>query len=409
MGKKIVHITFSDKVGGAAVAAYRLHKLMLNNGIDSRMVVFEKLRKDERISTVFNSGLDIYIKKIKIYFWGVKSFSLNNKYGHYSTFSLGGNIRNNKIINEAEVIYLHWVNSGLINFKDIEYLLKKNKKVIWIMHDMFPITGGCHHSFDCEGYKGKCNCCHFFDNSNKPIYQLNQKSKLKNYNNMYWVAPSKWLFDKASSSIAVEKKRLYYIPNAISDNFFHLDKSFSKEALGLESQYNYILYGANNLLNNPYKGYEFLPQVIDSIISNVDEIELRNIKLLLFGLTENESLKNIIKIPIVFMGDILDECAMNLLYNASSILLMTSVAENAPLVIQECKACGTPIVAFDVGGIPEMINNKNEGVVLKKGDVAEMASAVIDILRYNIADNVSIMNLDTNKFVISEHINLINE
>lgn len=408
MGKKIVHITFSDKVGGAAVAAYRLHKLMLDNGLDSKMVVFENLRKEDRITTVYKEGFDSLVKKFKVYIFGIKSFTLNKKFGHYSSFNLGGNIKNNQIINEADVIYLHWVNYGLINTKDIEYLLKKGKKVFWMMHDMFPITGGCHHSFGCEEYTDKCENCHFFNNSNKPCKQLNIKSKLKKYDNMHWIAPSRWLYESAVSSVAVNSARLHCIPNALSNGFFKLDKDFSKKALGLQEDYKYILYGANNLVNNPYKGYELFLKVIDILSRKVSEEKIENTKIILFGATENKQLSDNINIPVVFMGDVSDEYTMNLLYNASDLLLMTSVAENAPLVIQECKPSGTPIVAFNVGGIPEMINNKDDGFVFDINDLDGMALKAIELLLSNKSGN-NLLDSNFNDNVITEHLKLVDE
>jgi glycosyltransferase involved in cell wall biosynthesis len=408
MGKKIVHITFSDKVGGAAVAAYRLHKLMLENGLDSKMVVFENLRKEDRITTVYKEGFDSLVKKFKVYIFGIKSFTLNKKFGHYSSFNLGGNIKNNQIINEADVIYLHWVNYGLINTKDIEYLLKKGKKVLWMMHDMFPITGGCHHSFGCEGYSDKCKNCHFFNNSNKQSKQLYTKSKLRQYDNMHWIAPSRWLYEKALSSVAVNSARLHCIPNALSNGFFKLDKDFSKKALGLQEDYKYILYGANNLVNNPYKGYELFLKVIDILSRKVSEEKIENTKIILFGATENKQLSDNINIPVVFMGDVSDEYTMNLLYNASDLLLMTSVAENAPLVIQECKPSGTPIVAFNVGGIPEMINNKDDGFVFDINDLDGMALKAIELLLSNKSGN-NLLDSNFNDNVITEHLKLVDE
>lgn len=408
MNKTIVHITFSDKVGGAAVAAYRLHKLMLENGLDSKMVVFENLRKEDRITTVYKNGFDSLVKKFKVYVFGINSFTLNKKYGHYSSFNLGGNIRNNLIINEADVVYLHWVNYGLINTKDIEYLLKRGKKVFWIMHDMFPITGGCHHSFGCEGYTNKCENCHFFNNSNKPGKQLNNKIKLKKYCNMFWIAPSMWLCEKARASVVVESKRLQYIPNAISNNFFRLDKAFSKKALGLSEDYKYILFGANNLVNNPYKGYDLFLKVVNIVSHKIEEELIDNVKIILFGATDNQQLKEEIRIPTYFMGDVSDEYTMNLLYNASDVLLLTSVAENAPLVIQECKASGTPIVAFNVGGIPEMIKNKDDGFVYDIDDIDGMASKAMEILLSNKSGNNS-FDSSINETVISEHMKLIDE
>ena len=108
------------------------------------------------------------------------------------------------------------------------------------------------------------------------------------------------------------------------------------------------------------------------------------------------------------MGDVSDEYTMNLLYNASDLLLMTSVAENAPLVIQECKPSGTPIVAFNVGGIPEMINNKDDGFVFDINDLDGMALKAIELLLSNKSGN-NLLDSNFNDNVLTEHLKLVDE
>ena len=391
--KNVVHLTYRDDGGGAAIAAYRLHSAMLNSGIDSRMVVLEKRRGDDSTVTIYNNIIENCFYKFKSYVIGEKSFVPQIGIGHYSFFNIGSFIKNNPVIMSADVIYLLWINKCFLNCSNIEFLLKHNKKVIWVMHDMFPITGGCHHAFGCEEYKNECAKCPFFNKKGKVAKrQLKTKEKLKKYNNMFWVAPSKWLYKCACDSMAIDKERLICIPNIISSNFFHLDKLFARKALGLSPEKKYILYGAEGVINNLYKGFNYFESVIKILSEKLEKMgkEKDSIEILIFGAYKNNEIEKRVPLKINFMGEINDERTMNLLYNAADVMVVTSIAENYPLTIQESTTCGTPVIAFDVGGIPDLIDNDHKGKLIPAFNSEEMAEATISYLDRLIVQELEI-------------------
>lgn len=382
MKKKIVHITFSDDVGGAAIAAFRLHKAMLDYGLDSQMVVFEKKRKEEEISSICNSEWGMYFYKFKSYIIADRKFILDKNRGYYSSFDIGSNIKNNKIIMQADVIYLHWINRGLLNCKNIEFLLKEGKNIFWVMHDMFPITGGCHHSYECDGYQRNCRECPFKGVGKWDAYmQLKKKEKLKQYDNMHWIAPSRWLYECACKSVVIEKNRVYHIPNVISSNFFTVDKLFARKVVRLVPDKKYILYGADGVLKNPYKGLKYFVKALNLFYKKCCKMGMeKNIEIMLFGSEYNDEITKKIPFAVHFMGEIRDERTMNLLYNASDLFVVTSLAENYPLTIQEAIYCNIPVVAFNVGGIPDLLSSPEKGVLIDGLDTDKMANAIESII-----------------------------
>ena len=76
--------------------------------------------------------------------------------GTYSFAFNGCDLSKENDIREADFIYLHWINMGMLSIYDVERILKLGRPVFWFMHDMWPLTGGCHHAFDCTKYLEKC-------------------------------------------------------------------------------------------------------------------------------------------------------------------------------------------------------------------------------------------------------------
>ena len=403
--KKYVHITFSDDSGGAAIAAYRLHSAMLDNGLDSKMVVFDKKRSEDAIYTISRNNLELYFEKFKTYVIADRGYIYDKNLGFYSKFIIGNDVKKNNIIASADVIIIHWICKGILNVKNIVDLLKLDKEVFWVMHDMFPITGGCHHSFDCEKYKSGCVNCPFSGiRKNEAHKQLIKKCRLTQFDNMHWIAPSKWLFDRASCSNAVDKDRLYNIPNIISKNFFPLNRDFSKTALGLDAEKKYILFGADGIATNPYKRID----VFFDVLNKLYEKDKNGIEVLIFGSGSNSTISDEIPYKTHFMGIIHDERTMNLLYNASNVFVSTSMAENYPLTIQEAKYCNLPIISFDVGGTSDVIGNSTNDKLIKLFDVSAMADALFDVLYKDNISTKAVMLTDERNDTINRYLSVLN-
>lgn len=377
---KVVHLSFYDRKGGAAIAAYRLHNAMLKYGIQSSVIVFNRFQDEMHIEEFHPNGYFNLVDKVKTYLIADKQYYEKNGKGIYSHFNIGTYIKNNDLLNQADVIYIHWIGRGFFNRKNIQFLLDKGKKVIWFMHDMFPLTGGCHHAFECEHYCDGCIKCDFFKRryKNTAHKQYLSKKKLTCYDNMYWVAPSKWLYNLAKKSGVVNNKNLYLIPNLISDNFFEIDSGFARKALGISQNKKVILYGADHALDNPYKGYNYFVDVIHKL-KDIG-INSNQVQILFYGVTKSSEIEKKFPFECVFLGHIFDEYTLNLLYNASDVFVSTSIAENSPLTIQESITCKTPVVAFGVGGISEMIEDEIDGYVIRDFNTYQMAEKIIEVL-----------------------------
>lgn len=401
--KKIVHIAFSDDKGGAAIAAYRLHRAMFEYGLDSKMVVFEKKRNDPEIVTIYKNKFEAILYKIKIYIFADNGFIKDQEKGYFYKYNIGSFLRHNEEINEADIIVLHWISRGLVSIKNIQNLLDDGKKVYWVMHDMYPFTGGCHHSHECEKYKDDCSLCPYKHvGLNRAINNLRIKSILKNYKNMHWIAPSKWLYKRALESKVINSSNLYCIPNVISNNFCYQDKIFSRRKLGLQEDKKYVLFGADGVLNNPYKGLDLFVNMLNALFDKYADIR-NDIEILIFGSNENLELINRLPYTLHFMGVVHDEKVMNYIYNAADAFVSASLAENYPLTIQEASFCGTPVVAFDVGGIGDIIDSSSKGKLIHDFNVYDMADSVYEMLFHRPNGYVQIDSEGFRKKIIKEY------
>lgn len=152
---KVVHISYSDKIGGAAIAAYRHNEAMRRAGIDSHMLVQIKTINGADDIKECASKTNIIVRKIftRIFSY-VNKFYASWSWNHYG-FDLSENIE----VKEADVVILHWINCNTISIKSVKRILESGKQVYWFMHDMWPLTGGCHYSFECERYRSHCQQC----------------------------------------------------------------------------------------------------------------------------------------------------------------------------------------------------------------------------------------------------------
>lgn len=390
---KVLHINTSDTAGGAAIAAFRLHKAMLEAGIDSRFFCLNRIiNDDERILTVskktkiLSRTLDL-AKQVAF-----RKNRLSSKKGLFSNFFQGHKISKEINISQYDVIYIHWVNGSFLSFNALAEILKTEKQTYWFMHDMFPITGGCHYSFECKEYEKKCGSCSYLKNKNKKDFsfkQLNKKKKLlKKYKNLSFVAPSRWLYECAKAS-AISKEcgiRVFHVPNLLNSKTFKpMDKYFCRNALNIPQDKKVILFGADGALVNPYKGFDYLEKAL-AILNKNQKINNEDILLVIFGSSYNSRIEKCLPFKTKFTGYLHDSATLNLLYNASDVFCIPSLAENFANTILESVFCKTPVVGFNVGGIPDVVNNET-GYLAEYKNSADFAEGISKILLGEINPN----------------------
>lgn len=372
---RVLHINFTDTGGGAAIAAYRHHDAMLRAGIDSHMLVLIKKTESPYVYQNKVSPFTMFMKRV---FGRIFSYT----YQFYATWSwnhFGFDLSSHPEVNDADMIILHWINGYTLSIKSIERILHTGKRVYWFMHDMWPITGGCHHSLDCLKYQTHCRACPMSNNRKGSTIehdlswkQFEEKLKcVSPYLNLKFLTPSQWLAEKVKESALFGSHKVTVARNVLDTDIFKpVNPTAARERLGLPLDKKLILFGADNI-SSPYKGWSLLCQALSRPIDGAEAV--------VYGRAPAD-LQTQIGIRLHSMGHINEFETLIDLYSACDVLLAPSLADNYPNVLVEAMACGLPCVGTNVGGIPEIILNGITGLLTPSNDPDALRTAITLVL-----------------------------
>src|SRR5665648_222896 len=380
---RVIHIQYSTSSAGSA--ALRLQNAFIKENIESNII---SLFIDNKNTYEGISYLGSIPRRIAWIDYKLQSFlttNNNKKFGMFSYPILGTDVTHMEVVEKADIIYIHWALGGFLNFNSIKKLANLNKPIIIFMHDMWAITGGCHHSFTCEKYITECNDCQMFQGQKKSdLSRKGFKNKLNLYSefdNLYFVSPSHWLYNCAKKSFLKKDKPIFYIPNLLDETIFKpFDKNSAKQILNIEPDEIVIAFGAVSI-DSPYKGWSYLQKALEIL---KQDNRLPKISILIFGSGYNKKIAEAIPFKTKFMGYLNDSYSMSLIYNAANIFIAPSLAEAFGYVVMESLCCGTPVVGFDVGGIPDMISHKENGYLSKYKNSEDLAEGIKFCLYNNI-------------------------
>lgn len=377
---KVVHINYSDISGGAARAAYRLHQSLMQIGINSSMIVRDKISTDNNVYEINPTNSDNEINKhclsaIQLFLIDENRTPISN-----TLFSLsypGIELSKLSIIAEADIINLHWI-ANFQSISTIKNLLQLNKPIIWTIHDMLPFTGGCHYSSTCEKYQTKCLECPQI-NSNLfqiPAKILQDKQEVFSKGNIIIISPSQWLANCARQSLVFRDQRIEIIPNSIEiDVFYPILKNQAKQLLGLPIDSQVILLGASSS-KEKRKGFEYLFKSLE-ILSETLTTSL-NLIVLCFG--EADEQLTSLHIPTKWLGTINSDHKLREIYSAADVFILPSLEDNLPNTMLESMACGTPVIGFDIGGIPDLVTNNITGILVPSRNIQKLAKIISECL-----------------------------
>lgn len=362
---KVVHVSTTD-YGGAYKAAARISESMRANGADSEILIRTKRYDDTPGVEAFRNPVQKILSK------GKNGINLLLSRGEVISDYIGTNITRHPLVKNADVIILHWVNS-FVSYKTVERLGKLGKPVIWVMHDMWLFTGGCHVDKNCGGYERQCGFCPYLrGRKDKDVSRKNfiRKHRMLERSEIVLAGPSRWIVDCASKSLITGHQQIERIPNPINTDIYKPieDKSGLRNKYNIPQNKKVILYGAVNATGDRNKGYHFL-------VNALRQIDTKEYLLIIFGNKDKDSdIEKII--DTVFMGYIKDERILIELYNLADVFAAPSQQENYPNSVLESSACGTPVAAFQIGGIPDIVDHEKTGILAPYGDTEKLAHCI---------------------------------
>jgi glycosyltransferase involved in cell wall biosynthesis len=373
---KILNISTSDIQGGAARSAYRLHQGFRAINIDSQMLVKTKNCDDRFVfGKSANSGMGNAISGLRLSLEGLPLKLYRNRSKNYYSYPWVSDTLKKKIgqIN-PDIINLHWVSAGYLN---IESIAKFNKPIFWTLHDMWAFTGGCHYNQECDRYTSSCGVCPALGSkSDWDLSRLLWHRKIAAWKNLNLtvVTPSKWLAECAKKSSIFKNCRVEVIPYGLdTQKYKPIDKKTARKLLNLPQDKQLLLFGALQASGDQRKGFHLLqPALHDLAISGwKDKLEL-----VIFGTSTVEKSTNF-GLKSHSLGILNDDLTLALAYSAADVFIAPSVQDNLPNTVMESLACGTPCVAFNIGGMPDMIEHQVNGYLAKPFQVQDLVQGII--------------------------------
>jgi glycosyltransferase involved in cell wall biosynthesis len=370
---KILHLAMHEG-SGAGRAAARLHTGLRKEGIASSMLVMQKSSTDLLVTQLGNPiGL---LKRLQGKVMGRK---LSQLFGDGLTFSVNatpslivGQIKNV----HADVINLHWIGWEYLRIEDIA---KLQVPLVWTLQDMWPFTGGCHYSEECDRYTKSCGACPQLKGdreSDLSRWVWQRKAKAWHDLNLTVVAPSQWMAECARSSSLFQNLRIEVIPFCLdTDQFQPIPPTEAREALGLPQDKQLVLFGALSATEDPRKGFQLLIPALQSLSESgwQDKVEL-----VVFGSSSPDEPIDL-GFKTHYLGSLNDN-GLKQAYSAADVMIVPSLQESFGQTASEALACGTPLVAFNATGLKDIIDHETSGYLAQPYEIEDLARGIAWIL-----------------------------
>lgn len=402
---KVALICRSDATGGAAVVTFRLMNALRRQGVDARMIVMEKLTDSQYVVPAASK-------------WRAKSVFLAERLGIFlengfdrkslfaiDTASCGLPLHEHKFVREADVICLNWVNQGMLSLKGIEKIASLGTPIVWTMHDMWNMTGICHHAGYCHEYMspaGICLSCRLLHDfgafKGLATHTWKRKRDLYESVDIHFVAVSRWLADCARRSSLMRNADISVIPNA-----FPIGKDSSAAyPKGLKGDdRKKIIFGAARI-DDPIKGHSTLVEATKILAEKYPD-KASQLELVTFGNLKDPDALRGIAIKHTHLGKI-SPTEISDVYSEGCVVVSTSEWETLPGTLIEGQAWGCVPVALDHGGQSDIISHKETGYLVpwrdsKKENALGIAEgilwglenrdAIMDAMRGSVIDKFS--------------------
>lgn len=378
---RVVHLNTSVN---RSSAPFRLHEALCQAGVDSRILV---LNEGEGLKGVERAEKSFFYKcKRKLY--AILRKEKEKKYDmvEYMPFTMlpvGMDVSRLQTVQEADIVFLHWICGDYMSPKTIRRLLDTGKTVFWACHDNFPFTGGCHVRLGCDKYEKKCGNCPQLrsdEEADESTRLLEEKIKLLQRPNLYVTAPSSWMDGNVSRSAVLGGQKHFILPNAIDTELFHpYEKSAVRAELGVSDNTFLLLVGLKANEKIPYNGTEFLWEILERLSAKCPNGQWsgKRIEVAVFGVESVAKMEEKCKFPIRNLGYIRESDKLARIYSAADLYLITSLEDSFNQTAAECMACKIPVIAFKNGGIEDIIDHGENGYLAEYKKTEDMVNGIL--------------------------------
>ena len=335
----VLHLSTYDLGGGAIRAAFRLHDSLRHSGVSSQMLVKRKFGDDPDIVEGRRP-----LGKAE-WLWRRLAFYLDSmplrlmRTANKSGLSLAWTPE--RVLHHVsglpgDIINLHWICEGFMRPETIRRL---NRPLVWTCYDTWGFCGAEHYGGDCaRAIDGYTSTNRPPDESGVDLnrWVWNRKRKAWREVDMTIVAATRWQADLMARSVLFRDRRIEIIPHGVDlQRFKQVDRNFARQVLDLPLDKKLILFGAMGGLSNERKGGHLLLEALRKLTAQ--------------GF-------------------------------AKDTFVAPSLEDNLPLTVLEAMACARPVVAFDIGGMVDVVRHKENGWLAQSFSTEQLAEGLAWVL-----------------------------
>ena len=377
---KVLHVNAFDAGGGAARAAIRLHAALREQGVESMFLtlkpgsgvagVVSPLGKWQQLAALAKRHAAMRIAALQ----QTPTNPIIHSLGLFPS-GLGRWINQS----DADVVNLHWVCAETLSIREIARI---EKPIVWTMHDMWPFMGAEHYDdLDHPGrWKAPYTWANRPANASGPDIDARvwaRKARAWAHKTFHLVAPSRWIADSAADSALMGHQPRTVIANPLdTDAFAPIDRAQARRMLGLPDDRKLVLFGALGATSDRRKGYDLLVAALQALERNYDRA---NVEVLVFGGRTGGEIQGV-GLKSHFLGTYHDDLSLRVVYSAADVFVAPSRQDNLPNTVVEAAACGVPTAAFDIGGMPDIIDHGATGMLAPAFDTDALAAGIARLL-----------------------------
>lgn len=368
----VLHLSESDTPGGAPRAGYRLHRALAGAGVDSRMWVGEKRSGDHTVEERSPGGrMAGMLDRLRgaLNRRTARLADPENPAAHYTGWM--GRLSAKEINrSSADLVHLQWFHGPFLSVRQIGRI---RKPAVWTLHDMWAFCGAEHYAPDEEGARWRNGYSADSREGGGPdVNRWTWRRKKRHWRRpIQIVTPSRWLGECVSRSALMGDWPVSVIPYALDlETFRPWPRELARDILGLPKDPLLVLFGAWGGSGDDRKGWDLLARALPMLGERIEEAEG-----VIFGQDAPRERPDL-GLPLHYMGHLHDAAALALLYSAADLMAVPSRQDNLPQTGIEAQACGCPVAAFRVAGMPDVLEDGVTGRLAEPFSSESLAEAM---------------------------------
>jgi glycosyltransferase involved in cell wall biosynthesis len=384
---RVLHVSESDGKGGAARAAFRIHRSLVSvenlTGIESRMLVRKVVENDPRISPIASSKASQALDRIArtVAKAEQRLLKTENRILH-STARVPSTALRQILRMKPDAVVLHWLGNRVLSIEQVGELTRSGIPVYWVLHDTWAFCGAEHYPHGdrdrrfVNGYRAK----------NRPegesgldVNRMTWNRKRRHWTQPFHViAPSRWIAGLASSSALMRDWPVDIVPNPMDIEWWGaLTRAEARRQLGIAEERRVIVFGADGGEKDPRKGADLLRAALNRLSQSLSGALRESVEIVTFG--GREGVDHVADLKVGSVGRLDDE-GLRLFYTAADVAVVPSRIDNLPQTAAEPIVCGTPVVGFRIGGMPDIVTEGVTGSLVEPFSTDAMGDAIYAIL-----------------------------